>query len=282
MTGDEPATVEPATVGPATRETMRPSGLAYVAMTALGLSGVVALWLAAVRLDRASYLSSLLDHTVRYTESEASRYDSRTRGATTAFYLTYVATATVFVAWFSTVIRKLHAARPGDFRFGPGWAVGGWFVPLFNLVQPKLMVDDAWKAAVARERRTPWAVHLWWVLYLIGAALLGVGSELIGDKFGIPRQFLYGERVVASGGAVLAIAAVLAIVVVARLDVAARDVQPAPAEAARWAPPGLVFNPPPGWPAPPSGWAPKPGWQPDPTWPPAPAGWQFWVAVGPN
>lgn len=40
---------------------------------------------------------------------------------------------------------------------------------------------------------------------------------------------------------------------------------------------GLVFNPPPGWPAPPPGWVPPAGWTPDPAWPPAPDGWQLWI-----
>lgn len=41
--------------------------------------------------------------------------------------------------------------------------------------------------------------------------------------------------------------------------------------------PGLVFNPPPGWPPPPPGWVPPSGWKPDPSWPAPPAGWQLWV-----
>lgn len=44
---------------------------------------------------------------------------------------------------------------------------------------------------------------------------------------------------------------------------------------------GLVFNPPPGWPAPPPGWVPPADWQADPSWPPAPPGWQFWVQPPP-
>lgn len=45
-------------------------------------------------------------------------------------------------------------------------------------------------------------------------------------------------------------------------------------------PEGLVFNPPPGWPAPPRGWRPPPGWTPDPAWPAPPPGWQLWIGAG--
>lgn len=47
-------------------------------------------------------------------------------------------------------------------------------------------------------------------------------------------------------------------------------------------PPGVRFNPPPGW-AVPAGFDPRRGHLPDPAWPTAPADWQFWVvdpAVG--
>jgi hypothetical protein len=40
---------------------------------------------------------------------------------------------------------------------------------------------------------------------------------------------------------------------------------------------GVVFNPPPGWPAPPPGWTPPAGWTPDPSWPPPPDGWRLWL-----
>jgi len=41
--------------------------------------------------------------------------------------------------------------------------------------------------------------------------------------------------------------------------------------------PGMLFQPPPGWPAPPAGWVPHQGCVPDPVWPAAPPGWAFWV-----
>lgn len=44
--------------------------------------------------------------------------------------------------------------------------------------------------------------------------------------------------------------------------------------------PGVVFNPPPGWPKPPPNWRPPKGWTPDPTWPAPPDGWQLWVPRG--
>ena len=40
---------------------------------------------------------------------------------------------------------------------------------------------------------------------------------------------------------------------------------------------GLVFNPPPGWPAPPPGWTPPAGWAPEPSWPDPPDGWELWI-----
>jgi hypothetical protein len=276
VTGDEPATVEPAT-----RETKRPGGLAYVVIAALVLSAVVDVWVAIVRFDRGAYVARVLEQGGRIFTSEAAPYDDRVRGAAVAFGLTSLVTAGVFITWFAIVVRHLHTARPEEFRYRSGWAVGGWFIPLFNFVQPKLMVNDAWRAAAGRARRIPKVVHFWWAAFLVGLVLVFAGNGGTNHRPTTLRDFAYGDRFFAVGASILAVAAVLGIVVVVRLDVAANWAKSA-SEPSPWTMTGLAFNPPPGWPAPPPGWAPKPGWQPDPGWPPAPAGWQFWVAAGPN
>lgn len=262
-------------------QSRRPSGLAIVVIVALVLSFAVGIWALVVRLDRASYVSSLIDQSVRFDEAAASHQDDRVQAAAAAALLTYLATAAVFVTWFAIVVRRLHAARPLEFRHRAGWAIGAWFVPLLNLVRPKQIADDAWHAAAGRAVRVPLVFHFWWALYLIGNLTTYVGTRLTNSDD--PNTLMNGDRVGAVGHGIWAVAAILAIVVVARLDVAAQHVQPAPPQPtypAAWPPPAMVFNPPPGWPAPAPGWVPPPGWQPDPSWPTAPSDWQFWISPG--
>jgi hypothetical protein len=76
--------------------------------------------------------------------------DDRVHGAAIAALLTLLATAAVFITWFARVVNRLHAARPNEFRYGAGWAIGAWFVPVLNLFRPKQIADDAWRAATGR------------------------------------------------------------------------------------------------------------------------------------
>ena len=266
----------------ATPGTTRLTGLAYVVTLALVITVAVAVWSLIVDLGRASYISDIVDRTATFSEAEASRQDDRVAGAAAATVVTLLVTGVMFIVWFRQVVGKLYAARPTEFRHSPGWAIGGWFVPFLNLARPKQMADDAWRAAVSRSQRVPPVFHLWWASYLIGSVVSAVGGQLTAGNPDDPQMLAVADRVSAAGDAIWAVAAVLAIVVVARLDRGARNVQPAPVQPAQSATSALVFNPPPGWPAPPAGWVPPPGWQPDPAWPPAPPGWQFWVATGPN
>lgn len=260
----------------------RPSGLAIAVIAGLVLSVAVGIWALVVRYDRASYVSGLLDHSAAFDDAAAAHQDDRVQSAATAVLVTYLATAAVFVTWFAIVVRRLHAARPLEFRHKAGWAIGAWFVPILNLVRPKQIADDAWHAAAGRGTRVPAVFHFWWALYLIGNATTYIGARLTNSDD--PNTLMNGDRVGAVGDGIWAVAAILAIVVVTRLDVAARHVQPEliqpapPAGPAAVPPPGMVFNAPPGWPTPPSGWVPPPGWHPDPAWPPAPDDWQFWVS----
>lgn len=258
----------------------RPSGLAYVVIIALALTVVMSIWSLVVRFDRASYVSGLLDRTITFSREAAEHQDNRVHSAVIATLLTELVTAGVFIGWFATLVRRLHALRPGEFRHRAGWAIGAWFVPILNLIRPKQIADDAWHAAAGRAVRVPGAFHLWWALYLIGNATTYIGSRLTDSDD--PDMLMTGDRLAGAGHGISALAAILAIVVVVRLDAAARNAPALAAQPAQVAPPGLAFNPPPGWPVPPAGWGPPPGWQPDPAWPPAPPGWQFWVPVAPD
>jgi hypothetical protein len=44
-------------------------------------------------------------------------------------------------------VYQVHARRPGEGTFSPGWAVGVWFFPGFNLILAPMSLGSAWKAA---------------------------------------------------------------------------------------------------------------------------------------
>jgi Domain of unknown function (DUF4328) len=89
----------------------------------------------------------------------------------------YAFSAAFFVAWTFRAYKNataLGAQRP---RFGAGWAIGGWFVPILALWRPKQIINDIWRASdpndppISRnwhDRGVPGLFNAWWALYLIG------------------------------------------------------------------------------------------------------------------
>src|SRR5262245_14862724 len=53
--------------------------------------------------------------------------------------LVLVYTAVVFIVWLYRARRNLAIWGILGLGWGPGWAIGGWFIPLANLLIPKLV-----------------------------------------------------------------------------------------------------------------------------------------------
>ena len=51
-----------------------------------------------------------------------------------------------FIAWMFGAYRNLQRTSVAELRFDPGWAIGAWFIPIFNWIRPKQMIDDVWRA----------------------------------------------------------------------------------------------------------------------------------------
>jgi hypothetical protein len=140
-----------------------------------------------------------------------------------------------FMAWLSRAYRNLPRRGFADLRFGPGWAIGAWFVPILNLFRPKQIANDVWRGSDGsperdslvswRERRVAPLVHWWWGCLIFGSVLSRVSSFIIrsaNNDAGVTLDTLRTERVgiyidqVAS--IALIVAAVLAIQTIVRVS----------------------------------------------------------------
>lgn len=97
----------------------------------------------------------------------------------------YLAAAATFLIWLYRVRANLPALGIEDARWGPGWAVGWWFVPVMNFVAPFMVVRDVWKASGPeadpgswRKLPTPPQLWWWWGSWLMGSAVISVGWGL--------------------------------------------------------------------------------------------------------
>ncbi len=84
----------------------------------------------------------------------------------------YLPCAILFVTWFFLTRRNAGLVAPDRFRKGPGWAIGGWLIPLANFWIPYRVAVDMWGAATPLPddgepyRASIWPVNLWWGLFV--------------------------------------------------------------------------------------------------------------------
>ena len=126
----------------------------------------------------------------------------------------------LFIAWTSRLYRNLAPLGTRGLRFTEGWAIGAWFVPLLNLVRPKQILNDIWRASEPGAGGDGWQhnrvsplLHWWWASWVVGLLLVG-SSDLVTNDLERIREQLAKD---VGAAMALAIGAALALVTVRRL-----------------------------------------------------------------
>ena len=117
-------------------------------------------------------LSSYLDGDPSIDVNQVDTMHAIASGFVVLELIALLTTGVVFITWTRRLYRNV-APLGGETRFKPGWAVGGWFVPLLNLVRPKQVLDDAWREGMVDSRdldqvdKPPPFMEFWWALFVI-------------------------------------------------------------------------------------------------------------------
>ena len=168
-----PAPLYPPTVDPP--RPLRP--LAITAMIALGLvtlANLSALGVDVIQLGLATDLES--GQRVPFDELSAS--DDRVAATGLLQTACYILCIVAFLTWYGRAYRNLGRLGARGLRWGNGWAMAYWFIPIANLFRPKQVVNDIWRASdpgLARGAadwaggRVPAVIHWWWALWLISS-----------------------------------------------------------------------------------------------------------------
>ena len=125
--------------------------------------------------------------------------------------------AIMFIFWLYHARLNLVHWGFAALKWGPGWALGGWFLPVANLIVPKLVVDTLWSASAVpldqswAQRRSSGLVWAWWLVFL-GSIAGAVAFGGIPFSLSDPALLLVGLRALATLPSMAA--AVLAILVV--------------------------------------------------------------------
>jgi hypothetical protein len=162
------------------------------------------------------------------------RIDSSNVTLGTVYLLTFIAfvfTAVFFISWTYRAYRNGPALGAQSPRFGNGWAIGGWFVPIMWLWRPKQIVDDIWRMSDPadppfvrsvdwRGRSVPFLISAWWGVFIVSAIVDRVSAR--GDP-----STIEGDRMMTSwslvGSGISIIGAALAIWLVSRATARQRE-----------------------------------------------------------
>jgi hypothetical protein len=135
-----------------------------------------------------------------------------------------------FIPWFHRAYSNLPRLGFRELRYGPGWAIGSWFVPFLNLFRPKQIANDIYRASDPtkpprsdfwKEPITP-LLGWWWGLFILAGVVeragLNVAESANRDSFirehgamESVRQEQTGLIVSSVGTVMMIIAAVLAV-----------------------------------------------------------------------
>lgn len=135
---------------------------------------------------------------------------------------TTIAIAVLTLIWLYR-IAKNHRALGRQGTWGPGWAIGGWFLPPFFYVIPTLTLREHWRASNPeippgddgwRAGPEPFLVYLWFVLYSVVVLALNIANTSVafsgfgGDVDEQAQSIVDGKSLNMALAAVSALAAV--------------------------------------------------------------------------
>ncbi len=101
--------------------------------------------------------------------------------------ISLVAGAIGFLVWWYRAYSNLPGLTGYTRRFGRGWSIGGWFVPILSLWRPKQLGNDIWRGGDPEARgNARWTslpvsplVHWWWAIFLLSNVAGGVAGALL-------------------------------------------------------------------------------------------------------
>lgn len=134
-----------------------------------------------------------------------------------------IATGATFIAWFHRAYVNIERLGARGLRSTKGWSIGAWFVPILNLVRPKQLMDDIWRASDPalpagelrgwRTAAVPGLLHLWWAMFLVMGFIGNIAGRQIAGAETLAERDRAGEiGIVTDAGTI--VTAVLAVLVV--------------------------------------------------------------------
>jgi hypothetical protein len=186
-TGDSPAT--PPEAGQWVVPPKRLDSIAWAAYVVLAFAILVNLAYMLVSLIYADAVQTQI-HDRSLSLQEAHDIEDAFAIVGIAYLVSVVAGAIGFLVWFRRAYSNVPATIRRPARFGRGWSIGAWFVPILNFWRPKQIGNDIWRAgdpeAIGNERwntlPVSQLVHWWWALYLLAGIVGGIATGMLSTE----------------------------------------------------------------------------------------------------
>lgn len=105
----------------------------------------------------------------------ATANDNRQQIIGISYILVFVISAFLILRWTHRANYNAHQLGAKNMQFTPGWSIGWYFVPIFNLWKPYQAMNEIWKAS---KNPTNWfctsssnILSLWWFLTILNGIL---------------------------------------------------------------------------------------------------------------
>ncbi len=190
----------------------------FIANIAVGFFAIYAL---AHRLS----LVHDIEHGTTPSFDRLTSSDDLVRGAGITLSTVMLITAVLFIVWMFRSAKNNEALGRPHPRFGPGWAIGGWFIPLADFVIPVLIMQDLWRGGDAsvprggaswRAARGSGLIVAWWSVWLVSIGVRIASGTFVDNKnhFATISDLKASDRTEIVGLGITIVAAILAGMVV--------------------------------------------------------------------
>lgn len=151
-----------------------------MAVAGVMVSSSFALVLAFARSSEAAFLASKKGGVL--SAKDAAAFDERSALLGTLYSFALIASIAFWLLWQFRAHANIREADLPGARTSPLLAVGGWFIPVANLVLPYRFMSELWLVSNGWHPKDPaapkpWRVAAWWTAYVMGgiATNLSVG-----------------------------------------------------------------------------------------------------------
>jgi hypothetical protein len=178
-----PPPPQPVTAPPARWRDQR--GLSVALVVVFGVMVCAAVVAAVALVNRISVVQDFKAGRFGDVITRANDADDFVDGASAFYSITQLVIIVLFIIWQFRAAKNNEALDRRSPRFGPGWSIGAWFIPLANFVIPVMIMQDLWRGATPttprgdpRWRSAPgsWLIGVWWAAWLLSLLRFGASN----------------------------------------------------------------------------------------------------------